>query len=73
MNQKQAVAVLYAISTVLGMIAVLIAGPGTGIRIFLIVLAFALSLSVWLFVFRKSKHVHPDDPTHSDSHIGNAG
>ncbi len=73
MNQKQAVAVLYAISTVLGMIAVLIAGPGTEIRIFLIVLAFALSLSVWLFVFRKSKHVHPDDPTRRNSHIGNAG
>ena len=68
MNQKQAVAVLYAVSTVLGMIAVLIAGPGTGIRIFLIVLAFVLSLSVWLFVFRKSKQLHVTDPSEQQNH-----
>ena len=60
MNQKQAVAVLYAVSAVLGMIAVLIAGPGTGIRIVCIVAAFAISLTVWLFVFRKSIPPHPE-------------
>ena len=60
MNQKQAVAVLYAVSAVLGLIAVLIAGPGTGIRIVCIVVAFAISLTVWLFVFRKTKQLHPE-------------
>ena len=64
MSQKQAVAVLYAISAVLGLIAVLVAGPGTGIRIVCIVVAFAISLTVWLFVFSKahvhSEHLHPE-------------
>ena len=55
MNQKQAVAVLYAISAVLGFVAVLIAGPGTGIRIVCLVAAFAISISVWHFVFPKGK------------------
>ena len=67
MSQKQAVAVLYAISAVLGLIAVLVAGPGTGIRIVCIVVAFAISLTVWLFVFSKA-HVHPDHlhPVHRE-------
>ena len=60
MSQKQAVAVLYAVSAVLGLIAVLVAGPGTGLRIVCIVIAFALSLSVWLFVFRKSREMLPE-------------
>ena len=63
MSQKQAVAVLYAVSAVLGLIAVLVAGPGTGIRIVCIVVAFAISLTVWLFVFSKAHHtelLHPD-------------
>ena len=59
MSQKQAVAVLYAVSAVLGLIAVLIAGPGTGIRIVCIVVAFAISLTVWLFVFSRA-HLHPE-------------
>ena len=69
MNQKQAVAVLYAVSAVLGLVAVLIAGPGTGIRIVCIVVAFAISLTVWLFVFRKTKQLHPehtDEIPHAD-------
>ena len=59
MSQKQAVAVLYAISAVLGLIAVLVAGPGTGIRIVCIIVAFAISLTVWLFVFSRA-HIHPE-------------
>ena len=57
MNQKQAVAVLYAVSAVLGMIAVLIAAPGTAIRIVCICAAFAISITVWLFVYRKSRYI----------------
>ena len=58
MSQKQAVAVLYAVSAVLGLIAVLIAGPGTGIRIVCIVIAFSISLTVWIFVFRNKPQLH---------------
>ena len=54
MDQKQAVAILYGISAIFGLIAVLIAGPGTGVRIVCLVAAFVISLSVWLFVFWKS-------------------
>ena len=54
MSQKQVVAILYGISAVLGFFAVLIAGPGTGVRIVCLVAAFAVSITVWLFVFRKN-------------------
>ena len=64
MSQKQAVAVLYAVSAVLGLIAVLVAGPGTGIRIVCIVVAFAISLTVWLFVFSKAHHTELLHPEH---------
>ena len=55
LSQKQAVATLYGVSAVLGIIAVIIAGPGTGIRIVCFALAFVISVSVWFFVFRKGK------------------
>ena len=72
MNQKQAVAVLYAVSAVLGLIAVLIAGPGTGIRIVCIVVAFAISLTVWLLVFHKNKQLHPEVLAPEFHHIEHA-
>lgn len=53
LSQKQAVAVLYAISAVLGLLAVLLAGTYTAVRIVCLVLAFIISICVWLFVFRK--------------------
>ncbi len=55
MSQKQAVAVLYGVSAIFGLVSVLLAGPGTGIRIVCIVAAFAISVTVWLFVFRKNR------------------
>ncbi len=53
MNQKQVVAILYGVSAVMGFFAVLIAGPGTAVRILCVAAAFLVSISVWLFVFRK--------------------
>ena len=53
LNQKQAVAVLYAISAVLGLLAVLLAGKYTAVRIVCLVLAFAISICVWFFVLRR--------------------
>ena len=55
LNQKQAVVTLYGVSAILGIIAVMIAGPGTGIRIVCLALAFVISVAVWFFVFRKPK------------------
>ena len=55
LSQKQAVLTLYGVSAVLGIIAVMIAGPGTVGRIVCLVTAFIISISVWIFVFRKGK------------------
>ena len=52
LSQKQAVAVLYGVSAIMGLIGVLLAGKNTLMRILCVVAAFIVSLSVWLFVFR---------------------
>ena len=53
LNQKQAVVILYGVSAILGIVAVMIAGPGTGIRIVCLATAFVISIGVWFYVFRK--------------------
>ncbi len=59
MSQKQAVAVLYYLSALLGLIAVLIAKPGdVTVRVICIAVAFVISLMIWLIVFRKNKKLH---------------
>ena len=72
MNQKQAVAMLYGISTIMGAVAVLISGPGTGIHVLCLVIVFFISVSMGLFVLRKSHHTgdaaaqsHPAGPAAS--------
>lgn len=59
LSQKQAVAVLYGISAVMGLVAVLFAGHDPVQRIACLVAAFIISLVVWLYVFRKGA-VHKD-------------
>lgn len=57
LNQKQAVAVLYGISAVMGLVAVLLAGRDPIQRTICVVAAFAISLIVWLYAFSKgAKH-----------------
>lgn len=51
LSQKQAVAVLYGVSAIMGLMGVLLAGRNTMMRILCVVAAFIVSLSVWLFVF----------------------
>ena len=67
LNHKQAVAVLYAISAVLGLFAVLLAGTYTAVRIICLVLVFIISIGVWFFVFRKKpglkNHQPPEEGT----------
>lgn len=61
LNQKQAVAVLYAISAILGLAAVLLTSTGL-IRTVLALVAFLIAAAVWVFVFRHNPkiHIHPD-------------
>lgn len=57
LSQKQAVAVLYAVSAILGLTAVLLTSSGP-VRIVVAVIAFAIAVCVWLFVFRNNKSIH---------------
>ncbi len=57
LSQKQAVAVLYAVSAILGLTAVLLTSSGI-IRIVLAIMAFAIAVAVWLFVFRHNSSIH---------------
>lgn len=54
LSQKQAVAVLYAVSAILGLAAVVLTTSGI-LRYLLIVAAFAVAATVWLFVFPRKK------------------
>ena len=58
LSQKQAVAVLYGISAVLGLIAVLLAGSGVLVRTCCAVCAFIIALAVWLDVFWRTPNLH---------------
>ncbi len=53
LNQKQAVAVLYGISAVLGLMAVLLAGTKTSVRFICLITALIISICIWFFVLRK--------------------
>ena len=59
LSQKQAVAVLYSISAILGLAAVVLATSGGGLRIILAAAAFLIALGVWFFVFRGNRNLHP--------------
>lgn len=60
MSQKQAVAVLYGVSAVLGLIAVLMAGQSVAVRVVCIIAAFLISITVWQLVLR-SVPKHPKE------------
>ena len=50
MSQKQAVALMYGISAILGLSAVLMTGKSPVLRIGCLILAFGISITVWLYV-----------------------
>jgi len=54
LTQKQAVAVLYAVSAILGLAAVVLTTGGIT-KYLLILAAFAVAVTVWLFVFPRKK------------------
>lgn len=69
LNQKQAVAVLYGISAVLGLLAVLIAGASGVVKIVCIVIAFLIAISVWMMIFLKNPNLRK--PPHENGHDAN--
>ncbi len=74
MSQKQAVAVLYGISAVLGLIAVLMTGESVALRICCIIAAFLISISVWLLVLRTlPEHEKDEKKAEPDKASGNTG
>lgn len=61
LNQKQTVALLYGVSAVMGLVAVLFTGRSAVERTICIVAAFVISLGVWMYVFWKNPHLrHPE-------------
>ena len=65
LNQKQVVAVLYGISAVLGMLAVLMAGDSMAVKIICLVAAFIISLGIWLKVFKNNPNLREH---HAEEH-----
>lgn len=65
LNQKQVVAVLYGISAVLGLLAVLMAGDSMAVKIICLVAAFIISLGIWLKVFKKNPNLREH---HAEEH-----
>ena len=57
LSQKQAVAVLYAVSAILGLTTVVLTSSGI-VRIVLATVAFAIAVCIWLFVFRHNSSLH---------------
>ena len=58
MSQKQVVALMYGISAVLGLTALLLTGKDPVLRIACLVFAFAISITVWFFVFHRNSKLH---------------
>jgi len=58
LSQKQSVAVLYGVSAVLGIFAVLLAGKNTYVRIGCLVLALLVAFVVWFKVIRHNPNIH---------------
>jgi UDP-GlcNAc:undecaprenyl-phosphate/decaprenyl-phosphate GlcNAc-1-phosphate transferase len=65
LNQKQVVAVLYGISAVLGLLAVLMAGDSMVVKIICLVAAFVISLAIWFKVFKNNPNLHEH---HAEEH-----
>ena len=65
LNQKQVVAVLYGISAVLGLLAVLMAGDSMAVKIICLVAAFIISLGIWLKVFKNNPNLREH---HAEQH-----
>ena len=57
LSQKQAVAVLYTISAVMGLLAVILAAETAGLRLICLVVIGLLVIGIWAFVFHKNPNL----------------
>ncbi|NLV86310.1 MAG: undecaprenyl/decaprenyl-phosphate alpha-N-acetylglucosaminyl 1-phosphate transferase [Clostridiales bacterium] len=71
LNQKQAVAILYSISAVLGLVAVLITTSGT-IKALIFLLGFCLCAFLWAFIYGKLQGFSGGLATKKKSHDASA-
>lgn len=62
LSQKQAVAVLYTISAVMGLLAVILAAEAPALRVVCIGVIGLLLIGIWTFVFHKNPNLHTDQP-----------
>ena len=58
LSQKQAVAVLYSISAVMGLLAVILAADTPLLRIICLAAIAAIIFCIWLFVFHNNPNLH---------------
>lgn len=58
LSQKQAVAVLYTISGVMGLLAVILAAETPALRVVCLVVIGVLLIGMWAFVFHKNPNLH---------------
>ena len=58
LSQKQAVAVLYTISAVMGLLAVILAAETAELRLICLVVIGLLVIGIWAFVFHKNPNLH---------------
>ena len=57
LNQKQAVAILYAVSAALGLAAVTLTTSGI-VRILMLLLALGIGVAIWAYINRMVHHTH---------------
>ena len=67
LNQKQAVAILYGITAILGFLSVLLAGASPLLKIGCLAASFMVALVVWIFIIRKNPLPSSDPSSKSAS------
>lgn len=58
LSQKQAVAVIYGVSAVFGLLAVLLTGESDVLRLVCVGIALLVAIAVWMYVFKDNKRLH---------------
>lgn len=66
MSQKQAVAVLYIISAILGLIAVVLTTSGE-LRILIMIVAFCLCAFLWVFIYKSVHRIEAEKKLHHET------
>jgi len=59
LSQRQAVAVLYSISAVMGLLAIILAAETAALRLVCLAVIIMLTVLIWVFVFRNNPNLRP--------------